>query len=140
MCVCVFLCSDVLPEIRSICVEELALWMKLYPSVFLTDSYLKYMGWMMNDKVRHSKDKTQKSLSQRSIQIVVKVVITATVHVFDEHLKQALHCSVLQTPDVRLKCVLGLQGLYEDPLLLPKLDLFTSRFKVTRPAQNCIEM
>ncbi|KAG7238797.1 hypothetical protein INR49_030341, partial [Caranx melampygus] len=33
------------------------------------------------------------------------------------------------TPDVRLKCVLGLQGLYEDPLLLPKLDLFTSRFK-----------
>ncbi|KAJ4933389.1 hypothetical protein JOQ06_030220 [Pogonophryne albipinna] len=32
-------------------------------------------------------------------------------------------------PDVRLKCVLGLQGLYVDPQLLPKLDLFTSRFK-----------
>uniref|UniRef100_A0A3B4YMX9 Cohesin subunit SA n=1 Tax=Seriola lalandi dorsalis TaxID=1841481 RepID=A0A3B4YMX9_SERLL len=75
---------DVLPEIRSICVEELGLWMKLYSSVFLNDSYLKYMGWMMNDK---------------------------------------------QIPDVRLKCVLGLQGLYGDPLLLPKLDLFTSRFK-----------
>ncbi|XP_056245150.1 cohesin subunit SA-2 [Seriola aureovittata] len=74
---------DVLPEIRSICVEELGLWMKLYSSVFLNDSYLKYMGWMMNDKI----------------------------------------------PDVRLKCVLGLQGLYGDPLLLPKLDLFTSRFK-----------
>uniref|UniRef100_A0A3B4YMI1 Cohesin subunit SA n=1 Tax=Seriola lalandi dorsalis TaxID=1841481 RepID=A0A3B4YMI1_SERLL len=68
---------DVLPEIRSICVEELGLWMKLYSSVFLNDSYLKYMGWMMNDKI----------------------------------------------PDVRLKCVLGLQGLYGDPLLLPKLDL-----------------
>nr|XP_046261059.1 cohesin subunit SA-2 isoform X2 [Scatophagus argus] len=74
---------DVLPEIRSICMEELGLWMKLYSSVFLNDSYLKYIGWMMYDKV----------------------------------------------PDVRLKCVLGLQGLYEDPLLLPKLDLFTTRFK-----------
>uniref|UniRef100_A0A3P9I962 Cohesin subunit SA n=1 Tax=Oryzias latipes TaxID=8090 RepID=A0A3P9I962_ORYLA len=74
---------DVLPEIRSICMEELGLWMKLYSSLFLTDSYLKYIGWMMYDK----------------------------------------------TPDVRLKCVLALQGLYGDPGLLPKLDLFTSRFK-----------
>ncbi|KAM4558015.1 cohesin subunit SA-2 [Odontesthes bonariensis] len=74
---------DVLPEIRSICMEELGLWMKLYNCMFLNDSYLKYMGWMMHDKA----------------------------------------------PDVRLKCVLGLQGLYSDPLLLPKLDLFTSRFK-----------
>ncbi|XP_034042350.1 cohesin subunit SA-2 isoform X2 [Thalassophryne amazonica] len=75
---------DVLPEIRSVCMEELGQWMKLYNSAFLNDTYLKYMGWLMHDKV----------------------------------------------PDVRLKCVLGLQGLYEDPLLLPKLDLFTSRFKV----------
>uniref|UniRef100_A0A667ZTM6 Cohesin subunit SA n=1 Tax=Myripristis murdjan TaxID=586833 RepID=A0A667ZTM6_9TELE len=74
---------DVLPEIRSMCMEELGVWMKLYSSAFLNDSYLKYMGWMMYDKI----------------------------------------------PDVRLKCVLGLQGLYGDPLLLPKLDLFSSRFK-----------
>uniref|UniRef100_A0AAQ6IJ25 Cohesin subunit SA n=1 Tax=Anabas testudineus TaxID=64144 RepID=A0AAQ6IJ25_ANATE len=74
---------DVLPEIRSICMEGLGLWMKLHSSVFLNDSYLKYMGWMMYDKI----------------------------------------------PDVRLKCVLSLQGLYGDPLLLPKLDLFNSRFK-----------
>lgn len=37
---------------------------------------------------------------------------------------------ISQVPDVRLKCVLSLQGLYGDPLLFPKLDLFTSRFKV----------
>ncbi|CAI5655433.1 unnamed protein product [Oreochromis niloticus] len=74
---------DVLPEIRCVCMEELGLWMKLYSSVFLSDSYLKYVGWMMHDKV----------------------------------------------PDVRLKCVLALHGLYGDPLFLPKLDLFTSRFK-----------
>ncbi|CAM9177747.1 unnamed protein product, partial [Lampetra planeri] len=43
---------DVLPEIRSICMEELGLWMKLYSSTFLNDSYLKYIGWMMHDKDR----------------------------------------------------------------------------------------
>ncbi|KAK5920734.1 hypothetical protein CgunFtcFv8_024512 [Champsocephalus gunnari] len=75
--------DDVLPEIRSLCMAELGLWMKLYSSAFLNDSYLKSMGWMMHDKI----------------------------------------------PDVRLKCVLGLQGFYVDPQLLPKLDLFTSRFK-----------
>ncbi|CAL8267357.1 unnamed protein product [Lota lota] len=74
---------DVLPEIRSMCTEELCSWMKLYSVAFLNDSYLKYIGWMMHDKI----------------------------------------------PEVRLKCVLGLQGLYGDPLLLTKLDLFTSRFK-----------
>ncbi|XP_077584294.1 cohesin subunit SA-2 [Stigmatopora nigra] len=74
---------DVLPEIRSICVEELGLWMRRCSFVFLNDTYLKYLDWMSYDKI----------------------------------------------PDVRLKCVLALQTLYGDPLLLPQLDLFTSRFK-----------
>lgn len=51
MCVCMCVCSDVLPEIRSMCTEELCSWMKLYSSSFLNDSYLKYIGWMMHDKV-----------------------------------------------------------------------------------------
>ncbi|XP_072542279.1 cohesin subunit SA-2 [Salminus brasiliensis] len=74
---------DVIPEIRAICMEELTVWMKLYSPVFLNDTYLKYVGWMMHDK----------------------------------------------QPDVRLKCVLGLQGLYQDVHLSAKMDLFTSRFK-----------
>ena len=48
--------SDVLPEVRSICMEELGLWMKLYSSAFLNDGYLKYVGWMMYDKVRNNKN------------------------------------------------------------------------------------
>uniref|UniRef100_A0AAR2L895 Cohesin subunit SA n=1 Tax=Pygocentrus nattereri TaxID=42514 RepID=A0AAR2L895_PYGNA len=75
---------DVIPEIRAICMEELTVWMKLYSPVFLNDTYLKYVGWMMHDK----------------------------------------------QPDVRLKCVLGLQALYQDVHLSSKMDLFTSRFKV----------
>lgn len=37
---------------------------------------------------------------------------------------------VLQQPDVRLKCVVGLQGLYLEENLSLKMDLFTIRFKV----------
>lgn len=43
---------DVIPEIRAICIEELTVWMKLYSAVFLNDTCLKYVGWMMHDKVR----------------------------------------------------------------------------------------
>ncbi|XP_035378659.1 LOW QUALITY PROTEIN: cohesin subunit SA-2 [Electrophorus electricus] len=74
---------DVIPEIRAICMEELTIWMKLYSPVFLNDTYLKYVGWMMYDK----------------------------------------------QPDVRLRCVLGLQALYQDVQLSSRMDLFTSRFK-----------
>ena len=42
---------DTQPEIRAICVEEIGVWMKRYPAMFLDDSYLKYVGWTMYDRV-----------------------------------------------------------------------------------------
>lgn len=42
---------DVLPEIRAICIEEIGCWMQTYSASFLTDSYLKYIGWTLHDKV-----------------------------------------------------------------------------------------
>ncbi|XP_063069695.1 cohesin subunit SA-2 isoform X2 [Engraulis encrasicolus] len=74
---------DIMGEIRAICMEELTVWMRLYNNMFLNDSYLKYIGWMMHDKQQ----------------------------------------------DVRLKCVSGLQALYQDEELSLKMDLFTIRFK-----------
>ncbi|XP_064413605.1 cohesin subunit SA-2 isoform X3 [Latimeria chalumnae] len=74
---------DVIPEIRVICIEEIGVWMKMHSQMFLSDSYLKYVGWMLHDK----------------------------------------------QPEVRLKCLVGLQGLYAIPEHVTKLDLFTSRFK-----------
>lgn len=106
--------------------EELGLWMKLYSSAFLNDSYLKYMGWMMHDKVNNSKHVREQC--HRTIRERLKT---------GYHTIQTLYV-IFQIPDVRLKCVLGLQGLYGDPLLLPKLDLFTSRFKVNTTAHICI--
>ncbi|XP_039770105.1 cohesin subunit SA-2-like [Ornithorhynchus anatinus] len=71
------------PEIRAICVEEMGGWLRMHPTMFLNDSYLKYVGWMLYDK----------------------------------------------QPEVRLKCLLGLKGLYDRKDLAFKMDLFSSRFK-----------
>ncbi|NXL54670.1 STAG3 protein, partial [Podilymbus podiceps] len=43
---------DVVPEIRAICMEELGMWMRSYTASFLTDGYLKYIGWNLHDKQR----------------------------------------------------------------------------------------
>ena len=43
---------DTLPEIRSICMNEIGWWMKKFHQNFLDDSYLKYIGWTIHDKVR----------------------------------------------------------------------------------------
>lgn len=43
--------SDAIADIRAICIEEIGMWMKLYSDAFLNDSYLKYVGWTMHDKV-----------------------------------------------------------------------------------------
>ncbi|KAL5701477.1 peptidyl-prolyl cis-trans isomerase precursor [Ranunculus cassubicifolius] len=41
---------DVDPEIRMASINSLGVWTLLYPSFFLRDSYLKYLGWTLNDK------------------------------------------------------------------------------------------
>ncbi|XP_040829639.1 cohesin subunit SA-3 [Ochotona curzoniae] len=53
---------DVLPEIRAICIEEIGCWMQTYSASFLTDSYLKYIGWTLHDKHRDVRLKCLKAL------------------------------------------------------------------------------
>ncbi|XP_053561439.1 cohesin subunit SA-2 [Bombina bombina] len=74
---------DVVSDIRALCMEEIGIWMKLYPQLYLNDSCLKYIGWMLYDKV----------------------------------------------PEVRLKSLIALQGLYDKKDFVSKMDLFTTRFK-----------
>lgn len=42
---------DTFHEIRSLCMQEIGLWMRRFPTFFLDDSYLKYVGWTLHDKV-----------------------------------------------------------------------------------------
>ncbi|VFQ79972.1 unnamed protein product [Cuscuta campestris] len=41
---------DVEPDIRMLCIQSLGDWIREYPSLFLQDLYLKYLGWTLNDK------------------------------------------------------------------------------------------
>ncbi|CAH9111509.1 unnamed protein product [Cuscuta epithymum] len=41
---------DVGSDIRLLCIESLGDWIQEYPSLFLQDLYLKYLGWTLNDK------------------------------------------------------------------------------------------
>ena len=41
---------DVVEEIRCLCLLELGVWLMECPMMFMEDSYLKYLGWSLNDK------------------------------------------------------------------------------------------
>ncbi|KAK9139477.1 hypothetical protein Scep_009158 [Stephania cephalantha] len=41
---------DIDPNIRMSSIQSLGVWILLYPSLFLQDLYLKYLGWTLNDK------------------------------------------------------------------------------------------
>ncbi|KAI4301329.1 hypothetical protein L6164_034617 [Bauhinia variegata] len=41
---------DIDANIRISCIESLGIWILQYPSLFLQDLYLKYLGWTLNDK------------------------------------------------------------------------------------------
>uniref|UniRef100_A0A3B5M612 SCD domain-containing protein n=1 Tax=Xiphophorus couchianus TaxID=32473 RepID=A0A3B5M612_9TELE len=54
--------QDAIAEIRAICIEEIGVWMKMYSDAFLNDSYLKYVGWTLHDRVREVRLKCLKAL------------------------------------------------------------------------------
>jgi cohesin complex subunit SA-1/2 len=41
---------DVCADIRTLCIHELGEWMKKYPTKFLDDHFLKYIGWTLYDR------------------------------------------------------------------------------------------
>ena len=98
---------DAIAEIRAICIEEIGVWMKLYSDAFLNDSYLKYVGWTLHDRVSTQSPADLLPLSP-----------------FQSN-------PSFQQGEVRLKCLKALQNLYTNRELFPKLELFTNRFKVT---------
>ena len=55
LCACsvfVHRCRDVEAIIRTECIKHLGEWMEQYPSYFLDNNYLRYIGWLLNDKVK----------------------------------------------------------------------------------------
>lgn len=119
---------DAIAEIRAICIEEIGVWMKLYSDAFLNDSYLKYVGWTLHDRV---------SVYNFMCVCVLLIPISHNYHMHQKFigvildLNNGVKCNPLQQGEVRLKCLKALQTLYTNRELFPKLELFTNRFKVT---------
>lgn len=117
--------SDILPDIRSICINELGQWMQVYPEHFLEDAYLKYIGWTLYDKVwvilftflnrYFFEDFFFLNFEKCSTQSLL-------LWYWTEYL-------VFQVSDVRLKCIMALLPLYERLDMVYKLELFTNKFK-----------
>ncbi|KAI1710149.1 STAG domain-containing protein [Ditylenchus destructor] len=74
---------DIVPEVRSVCIEELCNWMRLYPEAFMNSECLKYIGWSLYDKIS----------------------------------------------EVRLKCVSGLQLIFEHGQNIEELEAFSKGFR-----------
>jgi len=55
---------DTRSEIRSICISELGIWMEKYSTVFLHQNYLKYLGWMLYDKIGEVRLEVLKALQK----------------------------------------------------------------------------
>lgn len=53
---------DSRPEIRALCIAEMGTWMKDYSSYFLSDKFLKYIVWSLNDKIGDVRQKALLSL------------------------------------------------------------------------------
>ncbi|XP_078491496.1 cohesin subunit SA-2 isoform X2 [Ciona intestinalis] len=53
---------DFIAEIRALCMDEIGAWMRMFSKVFLTDSYLKYVGWTLHDKQKEVRTKCLNTL------------------------------------------------------------------------------
>lgn len=76
---------DAIAEIRAICIEEIGIWMKMYSDAFLNDSYLKYVGWTMHDKVRCPVDSSVYTLVLLPSILIYKFSIWATHTLKSQH-------------------------------------------------------
>lgn len=103
---------DIDPDIRMSCIKSLGVWIVSYPSLFLQDLYLKYLGWTLNDKVSII------YINAKSCNII-SFESTLILNDLQLHMKSA---------GVRKASVLALQSLYEVDDNVPSLGLFTERF------------
>jgi cohesin complex subunit SA-1/2 len=96
---------------------EIGIWMQKFSQNFLDDSYLKYIGWTLHDKVSINVE----SIWLLDVPLLIQITAFLSCH------KKLFR--FLKVGDVRLRCLQALLPLYETEELKGKLELFTSKFK-----------
>uniref|UniRef100_UPI00358EDB34 cohesin subunit SA-1-like n=1 Tax=Myxine glutinosa TaxID=7769 RepID=UPI00358EDB34 len=101
---------DILPEIRAVCLEELGCWMTSCPDTFLTDSYLKYLGWTLSDRHGEVRKKCVASL----LVLYSKPEQQPRLELFSQRFKERLVTMVMdREPDTAMKTIQVLNDLRE---------------------------
>lgn len=84
---------DVDPYIRAVCVKHLAEWIIIYPKKFLDNSYLRYIGWILSDKVAEARAEAITSIITL-IESAEKDIIFSGIRSFlDRFLPRILECA-----------------------------------------------
>ncbi|CAJ0945582.1 unnamed protein product, partial [Mesorhabditis belari] len=111
---------DCLPDIRSICINELGKWMIVYPEHFLDDSYLKYIGWSLHDKMPEVRFKCLEAL----LPLYNRQEIVGKLELFSNKFKERLVSMVMDKHlDTAVKACELMSAIYRAfPTLLTKDD------------------
>ncbi|KAM6923540.1 cohesin subunit SA-2 [Xenentodon cancila] len=93
---------DRVPEIRSVCIEELGVWLKTDPEDFLNDGCLKYLGWTLHDKQSPVRLQCVRALQG----LYQEKEFIGRLELFTSRFKERILCMVLdKDPDVAVEVV-----------------------------------
>ena len=76
---------DVDEHVRGECIAAVGRWCNAYPSYFLKDTYLKYIGWSLNDKVSRTCKQHQSPVQALSCRCVKPSMSFVTAEKFTWH-------------------------------------------------------
>lgn len=102
------------PNIWISCTESLGVWIISYPSLFLQDVYLQYIGLALKDKV-------SLGFLIRWLKLFSLVLVLDKPHLFSP-------CFASKRAGVRIAFVHALKNLHEIDANVPSLGRFTRRF------------
>lgn len=117
---------DSQPEIRAICIAEIGVWMRRYPAMFLDDSYLKYIGWTLYDKVGEVRLQCLRALQP----LYDDATFVTNLSLFTSRFKQRLVDMTLDKElDVAVQAVKVVSCILKYVLYILDLSMKCSRFK-----------
>ncbi|KAJ3037712.1 hypothetical protein HDV00_001361 [Rhizophlyctis rosea] len=104
---------DTIPAVRMECVRSLGSWIVKFPEVYLDPQYLRYLGWMLSDKIPDVRQEALKSLSQ----LYATEILVSGLRAFTERFKGRLIDMALRDNTVRTEAVIAVRHVSDAGLL-----------------------
>ncbi|KAI8577651.1 hypothetical protein K450DRAFT_251103 [Umbelopsis ramanniana AG] len=131
-------CRDVEAIIRTECIKHLGEWMEQYPSYFLDNNYLRYIGWLLNDKSSNVRAESIKGI----IALYEREANATTMEPFMQRFKTRMMEMALYEVDqpIRIQAIRLCVSLAENSILEPNecAELGTLVFSDLPKVRNAI--